>query len=91
MNRDGYVSMTDTEALTNGNGIGIGGNGIGIAHDNYYHHHFMNDQDSMNSGDNCMIMDDISSDENECELIEHDDHIEVNGVVIHKPFVEKVR
>ena len=23
------------------------------------------------------------------DLIEHDDHIEVNGVVIHKPFVEK--
>jgi len=35
-----------------------------------------------------MVMDD-SSEENECELIEHDDHIEVNGVVIHKPFVEK--
>lgn len=27
--------------------------------------------------------------EHECELVEHDDHIEVNGVVIHKPFVEK--
>jgi inositol hexakisphosphate/diphosphoinositol-pentakisphosphate kinase len=25
----------------------------------------------------------------EAELMEHDDHIEVNGVVIHKPFVEK--
>jgi len=25
------------------------------------------------------------------DLIEHDDHIEVNGVIIHKPFVEKVR
>lgn len=32
------------------------------------------------------IMDDGSE---ECELIEHDDHIEINGVVIHKPFVEK--
>lgn len=27
--------------------------------------------------------------DNESELIEHDDHIEINGVVIHKPFVEK--
>lgn len=29
------------------------------------------------------------SDYEEDELIEHDDSIEVNGVVIHKPFVEK--
>lgn len=26
---------------------------------------------------------------NEQELVEHDDHIELNGMVIHKPFVEK--
>jgi hypothetical protein len=26
----------------------------------------------------------------EDDLIEHDDHIEVNGIIINKPFVEKV-
>lgn len=33
--------------------------------------------------------DSMCGDGEEDELVEHDDHIEVNGVVIHKPFVEK--
>lgn len=46
-------------------------------------HVFMNrdeylSQDGMNRGDN-----------SEEDLIEHDDHIEINGVTINKPFVEK--
>jgi len=46
-------------------------------------HVFMNRDGYVSNGDG------NGEDGEEAELIEHDDHIEVNGVVIHKPFVEK--
>ena len=60
MNRDGYVSMTDTAASMNNNN---NNSQIHYHQQNYYHNHFMDGQDSMNSDDDCMMMDD-SSDEN---------------------------
>ena len=48
-----------------------------------------NDTASIISNNTSSIIMSEHDGENECELVEHDDHIEVNGVVIHKPFVEK--
>jgi inositol hexakisphosphate/diphosphoinositol-pentakisphosphate kinase len=52
-------------------------------------HVFMNRDGYVSNvqGGNVEISD--TSDLEETELIEHDDHIEVGGVCIHKPFVEK--
>lgn len=45
--------------------------------------------DSCEIDDGCEIDNDSEDEHEETELVEYDDHIEVNGVTIHKPFVEK--
>mmetsp|Transcript_22354 Transcript_22354/g.34107 ORF Transcript_22354/g.34107 Transcript_22354/m.34107 type:complete len:1540 (-) Transcript_22354:14-4633(-) len=45
--------------------------------------------DSCEIDDGCEIDDDSEDEHEETEFVEYDDHIEVNGVTIHKPFVEK--
>lgn len=55
--------------------------------DGYVSHNNNNNNNMNNNSDN--NSENMCDDREEDELVEHDDHIEVNGVVIHKPFVEK--
>jgi inositol hexakisphosphate/diphosphoinositol-pentakisphosphate kinase len=73
MNRDGYVSMTNTSDLISSSS------------------NHLSDTMSLDSDGSSLMSDNDEQehDDDDDVLVEHDDHIEVNGVVIHKPFVEK--
>lgn len=74
MNRDGYVPTIDLlNNAPNQNSTNNDDAASIISNNTFISNTTLNEHDE----------------ENECQLIEHDDHIEVNGVVIHKPFVEK--